>query len=123
MNSKKTVLALLLTGLAASCGPTLYIPKAEHITEGTTLARLMQGRELYVAKCASCHTLKSPSEYPVGVWKENLDEMQTRARITDAEKELMLEYLAAGSTPERHSLQLQEQTPIFVKRQQQGANK
>ena len=70
---------------------------------------------MYVAKCGSCHTLKVPSEYSVTVWRENLDEMQTRARITDAEKELMFEYLAAGSKARAQSLQLQQQKPIFVK--------
>ena len=59
--------------------------------------------------------LKLPSEYSVAVWRENLDEMQARARITDAEKELMFEYLAVGSKSTTHSLQIQQQKHIFVK--------
>jgi hypothetical protein len=45
--------------------------------------------------------------------------MQKRAHLSDVEKELMLEYLTAGSKPDKHSLQLLQQTPIFVKDKQQ----
>jgi hypothetical protein len=118
MNSKIILTAATLTVLAAGCGSGLYVPSPAHVSQGTTLERLMHGRELYVAKCGNCHSLKSPSEYSVEVWRKNLDEMQTRARITDAEKAVMLEYLAAGSRVDQHSLQLPRQTPIFVREKQ-----
>ncbi len=106
---------VLLACLIGGCSAALYSPTPSDVTEGTTLDRLQKGRGLYVAKCGSCHTLKLPSEHPPTVWRENLDEMQTRARITDAEKELMFEYLAAGSKSAAQSLQLQQQTTTFVK--------
>ena len=106
---------IVLAGLLGGCGVALYTPTADDVAEGTTLARLHEGRALYVAKCGSCHTLKLPSEHSPPVWRENLDEMQDRARITDAEKELMFEYLAAGSKQTARSLQLEQQKPTFVK--------
>ena len=118
MNSKIIFAAVALTMLALCCGPGLYVLSPAHVSQGTTLERLTQCRELYVAKCGSCHALKLPSDYSVDVWRKNLDEMQTRARITDAEKSIMLEYLGVGSKVERHSLQLPQQTPIFVKDKQ-----
>ena len=114
MNSKILHIVLLSTFIGG-CGAALYTPSSSDVTEGTTLHRLQEGRALYVAKCGSCHTLKVPSEYPPSVWRENLDEMQTRARITDDEKELMFEYLAAGTKLADKSLQLQQQTTTFVK--------
>lgn len=114
MNSRILQL-ILLTCFIGGCGAALYTPTPSDVTEGTTLDRLHQGRALYAAKCGSCHTLKLPSEHPPAVWRENLDEMQTRARITDAEKELMFEYLAAGSKLAAQSLQLQQQKHIFVR--------
>jgi len=109
---------ILLTCLIGGCSAALYTPTPSDVTEGTTLDRLLQGRVLYVAKCGSCHMLKLPSEHSPAVWQENLDEMQIRARITDAEKELMFEYLAAGSKSAAQSLQVQQQKPIFVRDRQ-----
>lgn len=106
---------ILLTCLIGGCGAALYTPTPSDVTEGTTLDRLHEGRALYVNKCGSCHMLKLPSEHSPTVWRENLDEMQTRARITDAEKELMFEYLAAGSKLAAQSLQVQQQKHIFVR--------
>jgi len=106
---------VLLACFIGGCGAALYTPAPSDVTEGTTLDRLHEGRALYVAKCGSCHMLKLPSEHPPTVWRENLGEMQIRARITDDEKELMFEYLAAGSKSATQSLQLQQQRPNLVK--------
>ncbi|MBK9985124.1 MAG: hypothetical protein IPP15_22665 [Saprospiraceae bacterium] len=57
--------------------------------------RLLAGRKLYVDHCSGCHNLHFPKEYTEDQWKSNLDEMQVKAKITDDQKQLILDYLTA----------------------------
>ena len=58
-----------------------------------TPAALEQGRSIYILKCAGCHTLRLPAVYSQERWPLILDKMQKRAKITDAEKESILQYV------------------------------
>lgn len=71
----------------------------------TTLARLEQGRSLYVRRCAGCHMLKDPSAVAADVWPAKIAKMEREheVRLAHDEAELIAGYLYAMSrrTPTR----------------------
>ena len=60
---------------------------------GTTIQELHTGRQLYIDRCAGCHSLHEPSALTDEEWRKALDKMQLKANLTIAEKELVLKYL------------------------------
>jgi mono/diheme cytochrome c family protein len=58
-----------------------------------SIDELKQGRDLYVNNCASCHQLYLPNKYTAKDWHYWLDDMQPKAKITDAQKQLIYDYL------------------------------
>jgi cytochrome c5 len=78
----------------ASCASKLYIPTAKTAT--VSLENLNKGRDLYSNSCSSCHELFLPNKYTAAEWHKNLDWMQERAKITDAEKQLIYDYLVSA---------------------------
>lgn len=83
------------------CASKLYVPgeanvqKAQSVSPGITLGQMTAARKLYAAKCSSCHNLHLPKELSALQWQKNLDKMQVRAKITDAQKQLLFTYLTA----------------------------
>jgi len=90
----KIVLAFIFVTALISCSRTLYMPASP---DAAKQEQLLAGRKLYVDHCSSCHNLHLPNEYKAEGWKKQLDEMQVKAKISDAEKQLIFEYLT--STP------------------------
>jgi hypothetical protein len=64
-----------------------------------TLYTLEAGRQKYIDRCGGCHSLHIPSEFTEEQWRNTLDEMQSRSRTSDEEKELILLYVAAARRP------------------------
>jgi Dihaem cytochrome c len=64
-----------------------------------TLADLEEGREVYVAKCSSCHVLRRPDRHPPDAWPDLLDQMvlEQDVELTPAEHERILQYIEAAS--------------------------
>ena len=54
---------------------------------------LSEGQSLYESKCGNCHELHSPSKFKAEQWKPILMDMQNKAKITDAQREQIFEYL------------------------------
>ncbi|WP_395049126.1 c-type cytochrome [Flavobacterium sp.] len=81
--------------LLISCSSQLYIPIEATLT--VSLEDLKTGREIYVKKCSSCHQLHLPNQYTEKAWSLNLAKMQDRAKITDAEKQLIYQYITNAS--------------------------
>ncbi len=92
-NKLRILVGVVSTVTIMSCSPALYKPLPEHATASITHTELLKGRELYVNACGSCHSLYLPHQYKEHVWKENLDEMQERSKISDSEKALIFGYL------------------------------
>ena len=95
---KRATLALLW--LAFGCAPALPEPDAADAARArktwpdTGLAELQQGRELYVKRCASCHTLKLPSELPPERWRGEVGHMrELGVELAEADAELITRYL------------------------------
>ncbi len=71
---------------------TLYVPAS---TDVVKQQQLLEGRKLYVDHCSGCHNLHLPKEYDVEGWKNQLEEMQVKAKITDAEKQIIFQFLTS----------------------------
>ena len=89
---KKIVVLLFFAAIIYSCTQSLYMPV---VSDAVRQEHLMQGRKLYVDRCSGCHNLHFPNEYTEQQWKMQLEEMQVKAKITDEQKELILDYLTS----------------------------
>ncbi len=58
---------------------------------GTT--KFPEGKELYAAKCTACHRAYEQELHTKEEWQKILDEMGTKAKLTDGQKRLILDYL------------------------------
>ena len=87
---KRFKILLVICVIALSCTPMLYTP---HSPDPAEQEQLLVGRKLYVKHCSGCHNLYLPKQFTAEVWKDNLDNMQTRAKITPEDKELILRFL------------------------------
>ncbi len=85
----------LVAALAVGCTGTGAPPAtaADAARAGASLASLEDGRTLYMAHCSSCHTPPSPSSQAVSAWPGHVDEMQTRAHLSNTEASLVKQYL------------------------------
>jgi hypothetical protein len=59
---------------------------------GTT--KFPEGKDLYVSKCTACHKAYEPELHTKDDWQKILDEMGSKAKLTDNEKQLILNYLS-----------------------------
>ncbi|HET8963775.1 MAG TPA: hypothetical protein VFM99_07755 [Chitinophagales bacterium] len=66
---------------------------ADEITSGNSLDSLITGRNLYISKCASCHSLYLPTQYTLHEWEINVNEMEEKAKLNSTQKELIFNYL------------------------------
>jgi len=81
-----------------SCSPALFIPTAENaVTSDISLDTLLDGRNLYINKCSSCHNLFLPEKYSIANWDTILPLMQKKAKINDNEINKIKKYLISGS--------------------------
>jgi nitrate/TMAO reductase-like tetraheme cytochrome c subunit len=99
MHSKKHILLLaFLLAVGVYGHSILYKPTEEDAKRmNTTLKQLTDGRALYVNKCASCHNLHLPNTHTKAQWEKSLSKMQKNAKITDQEKDIILQYLFTNS--------------------------
>jgi mono/diheme cytochrome c family protein len=96
MFSRNTITSFIVAvalPAVVGCASALYQPLPEHATPNATLTQLTEGRRLYVASCGGCHTLYAPGKFTQQTWMHNLDEMQERSKIDDAQKNLIFQYL------------------------------
>ena len=92
--------AVLLVGCARIQMPTATTHDAQRASTqwpGTTVSQLNEGRELYIARCSSCHYPVQPDALDPDEWPEQIDEMKTRSKLDDAEATLIERYLVTLS--------------------------
>jgi hypothetical protein len=56
------------------------------------------GRDLYAAKCHSCHRLRDPARIDQQRWPAILDKMAEKAKLTPEEEETIRRYVEAASS-------------------------
>lgn len=95
----KAILLLMLIAIFSACGSAaskLYNPTEVNAAKANvSVDNLLEGKVLYMNKCNKCHGLKKPSKYSAEKWTDNLNKMQERAKITDAEKKRIHTYLTS----------------------------
>ena len=101
-NMKKVFLAFLFATMSIyiiACATTIPIPQEKDVVSITSqfpnrqLSDLINGRELYVAKCSGCHTLKSPSDFTSTQWNKDIPDMKVKSKINDNEANAILLYV------------------------------
>jgi cytochrome c5 len=94
--NKKIAISLLVIVTLVACKSALYIPVAENVTKNANIDELVKGRASYIDKCSSCHSLYLPEKFTKEEWAKRVDKMAPKAKITDHEKQLILEYVTKG---------------------------
>ncbi|MCE1165246.1 MAG: hypothetical protein LWX07_07580 [Bacteroidetes bacterium] len=84
---------LLASATAFSCGSALYEPVPADARGNTSYKNLLKGRDIFINKCGNCHNLYIPEKHTAGEWSLWLDRMKNRAKISDAERDMIYEYL------------------------------
>jgi mono/diheme cytochrome c family protein len=100
MYSKIKIAGIVLISsiLIYRCSAALLVPTAADAQKtGTPLNTLVQGREMYIGHCGSCHNLYLPEKLTASEWNREVNLMQRKAKINDDQKEVILKYLTAKS--------------------------
>lgn len=58
------------------------------------LTKFPEGRNLYVSKCTACHKAYEPELHTKDEWRKILDEMGSKAKLSNNEKAIILNYLS-----------------------------
>ncbi len=85
-SSKKTVSS---TPEASKPEPLEFKP----ISETKLSPELTEGKQLFESKCGNCHDLPKPEKYSKEKWGPIMHDMQKAADITDAERDLVYNYV------------------------------
>ena len=80
----------------------IYAPGDQELTaiqiehKDATASQLKEGYELYVkTACVGCHEAKSIYKRPLERWKDIVDDMAQRAKITEIQKDAVYKYVLA----------------------------
>jgi mono/diheme cytochrome c family protein len=66
----------------------------------TPVATLEEGRHLYTGRCAACHSVDPVAKHSPEHWRDIMDDMAGKAKLSPAEKSAVLAYImAARQTP------------------------
>jgi mono/diheme cytochrome c family protein len=100
--SRVLISSFILFGLISGCRKSnsdavLYTPTSSDVTAKATLAELQQGRTLYMGNCGSCHGLYSPDDFAVTQWKNIMNSMAPKTRMTASETLLVTKYVTRGN--------------------------
>lgn len=94
-------LALALCGCAG--GPGMPKPTAKNVElagrhgQVTTLPTLKVGRNLYIGRCGSCHSLKEPGYLTPADWPEMVERMADNSKINPDQTRAITQYLVSMS--------------------------
>lgn len=98
----KYILFVLLIVVAFSCSPKVIPPPAPTVEELNAPAAVVltqnqiEGKAIFENNCAKCHQLYKPSTYSAEKWTSILKWMQPKAKISDAEREQIYDYVTSG---------------------------
>lgn len=102
---KRISAGLLAAGLAACVSLEQAAPPAETLSaasRGTSAAQLRLGREIYVTRCARCHSVEPVRKYSRAHWeREILPEMAEETNLSASDAAAVRAYvLAVLESPE-----------------------
>jgi mono/diheme cytochrome c family protein len=101
MNKKTFPARVLLLIAALTGGSCVSLEQAAPLVEtlplrlrAGTSAQLAHGRELYITKCAKCHSVEPVRKYPLAQWEhEILPEMNEETKLTPQESAAVRAYV------------------------------
>lgn len=88
----KIIISVILLSIVYGCGRTLYMPAS---SDNVKQEQLLAGRKLYIDHCGGCHNLHFPNELDAADWNRVLETMQVKAKISNEEKQQILQYLTS----------------------------
>jgi len=100
--SKAAKGAMILAGvwIVTGCMTTQQMaPLVSEVVSGIGLApgvtgqSLEQGRQVYLSRCAKCHSIEPVNRYSDRRWKEIMEEMAVESRLGDQQKTDVLAYV------------------------------
>jgi cytochrome c5 len=98
-----TIVVISLVVFACSHKTTSTVAKTESTvkTESATVsnAQYLAGKTIYEAKCGRCHKLFSPDKGNMTQWTKWIDKMAPKAKLTDAEKAQVTDYVSVNALP------------------------
>lgn len=62
-------------------------------SHGASILTADPAYKLYAVKCGSCHQPYAPQKFPLAEWPEILDDMIPKARLNDAEKQEVTQFV------------------------------
>ena len=87
----------------SSCSGSIHEPASGDIQRASqrwpevNAGTLRQGRQLYIAKCSGCHSVKAPSRYSEAEWDSVMTPMGKKAKLGNEEYEKILHYVLTMS--------------------------
>jgi hypothetical protein len=106
----RAILSILIV-LLLGCESARYAPppvtaqmaKTGDVRHGTNpsdwridLAKLREGRTLFVSRCIECHALPSVAQHTAAQWPRLIDEMADRANLNTSERNALVAYIVAA---------------------------
>jgi cytochrome c5 len=89
------LLALLVVAASVACGTTLQ--EQREIGLRNAKNDLERGRVYYETSCQRCHALYMPRTFTARSWGRYVRRYGPRARLDEAQKRLVLDYLRANA--------------------------
>jgi hypothetical protein len=86
-------ISVVLYACSPKTGFVLYTPAPADATDSVSYEQLVAGRQIFVSHCGKCHNLKLPQSRTELQWRKALVKMQPKAKISDDEKQLILNFL------------------------------
>ena len=88
---KKIIFLSLLLGFLGACSGSFI--------EDNTPTKFPKARELYRSKCGGCHMLHNRHQFSAAKWDSILIPMQKKAKISNDQVEMILNYLEEKIEP------------------------
>src|SRR5207244_2847707 len=103
-SSTRSAVVLLVAVLLAGCeineriappvsAATLAVASRRHVAPGA----LEAGRRIYMVRCTECHSMRPVGGYSGGEWRPIVAKMARKAKLDDAQKQTLLDYLITTS--------------------------
>lgn len=68
-------------------------PPADQLAGGADFSRLQQGREIYITRCAKCHSVEPVKKYSLHEWEKIVPEMAEKTHLSPSETEAVRAYV------------------------------
>ena len=95
----------MASALAACVSLEQSAPPVEMLAGGGNHAALNTGRDIYITRCAKCHTVEPVTKYSLTEWNKILPDMAERSHLSAADTQSVTAYvhqvLASGTVAGR----------------------